>query len=64
LKLTKKASANLSPHLANVLLPDDPIEHLTGIFKDVPQSMAEELPRERALDGHAVEFGHNGFAHV
>lgn len=31
-------------------LPDDPIEHLTGIFKDVPQSMAEDLLRERAQD--------------
>jgi AbrB family looped-hinge helix DNA binding protein len=31
-------------------LPDDPIEHLTGIFKDVQQSMAEELLRERAQD--------------
>ena len=31
-------------------LPDDPIEHLTGIFKDVSQSMAEDLLRERAQD--------------
>jgi AbrB family looped-hinge helix DNA binding protein len=31
-------------------LPDDPIEHLTGTFKDVSQSMAEDLLRERAQD--------------
>jgi AbrB family looped-hinge helix DNA binding protein len=36
-------------------LPDDPIEHLTGIFKDVPQSMAEELLRERAQDDRRDE---------
>jgi AbrB family looped-hinge helix DNA binding protein len=36
-------------------LPDDPIEHLTGIFKDVPQSMAEDLLRERAQDDRCDE---------
>jgi len=36
-------------------LPDDPIEHLTGIFKDVPQAMAEELLRERAQDDRRDE---------
>jgi len=36
-------------------LPDDPIEHLTGIFKDVQQSMAEELLRERAQDDRRDE---------
>ena len=31
-------------------LPDDPIEFLTGIFKDHPQSMAEQLLKERKRD--------------
>jgi len=34
---------------------DDPIEHLTGIFKDVPQSMAEDLLKERAQDDRGDE---------
>jgi len=31
-------------------LPDDPIEFLTGIFKDHPRSMARELLKERKRD--------------
>ncbi len=31
-------------------LPDDPIEFLTGIFKDHPRSMAEQLLEERKKD--------------
>jgi len=31
-------------------LPDDPIEFLTGIFKDYPHSMAGELLKERKRD--------------
>ena len=31
-------------------LPDDPIEFLTGIFKDHPESMAEQLLKERKRD--------------
>jgi AbrB family looped-hinge helix DNA binding protein len=31
-------------------LPDDPIEFLTGIFKDHPGSMAGELLKERKRD--------------
>jgi hypothetical protein len=42
-------------HLEVRPLPDDPIEHLTGIFKEVPQSMAQELLRERAQDDRGDE---------
>jgi AbrB family looped-hinge helix DNA binding protein len=31
-------------------LPDDPIEFLTGIFKEYPRSMAEDLLKERKKD--------------
>ena len=31
-------------------LPDDPIEFLTGIFKDHPKSLAGELLKERETD--------------
>ena len=31
-------------------LPDDPIEFLTGIFKEYPRSMAGELLKERKRD--------------
>jgi len=31
-------------------LPDDPIEFLTGFFKDHPRSMAEQLLEERKRD--------------
>jgi AbrB family looped-hinge helix DNA binding protein len=47
----KRLSLKLvNDHIEVRPLPDDPIEHLTGIFKDVPQSMAEDLLRERAQD--------------
>ena len=47
----KRLSLKLvNDHMEVRPLPDDPIEHLTGIFKDVPQSMAEDLLRERAQD--------------
>ena len=36
-------------------LPDDPIEHLTGIFKDHPVSLAKELLRERGEDDRVDE---------
>jgi AbrB family looped-hinge helix DNA binding protein len=31
-------------------LPDDPIEFLTGIFKDHPRSMSRDLLKERKED--------------
>ncbi len=37
-------------HLEIRPLPDDPIEFLTGIFKDCPKSMSEELLKERKKD--------------
>jgi AbrB family looped-hinge helix DNA binding protein len=47
----KRLSLKLvNDHMEVRPLPDDPIEHLTGIFKDVPQSMAEDLLKERAQD--------------
>ena len=36
-------------------LPDDPIEFLTGIFKDHPRSMARELLEERKKDDKTDE---------
>ena len=36
-------------------LPDDPIEFLTGIFKDHPRSMAGELLEERKKDNKIDE---------
>ena len=36
-------------------LPDDPIEHLTGIFEMHPTSMSEELLKERKKDNAADE---------
>jgi AbrB family looped-hinge helix DNA binding protein len=36
-------------------LPDDPIEFLTGIFKDYPRSMAGELLEERKKDNKIDE---------
>ena len=37
------------------LLPDDPIEFLTGIFEDHPTSLAEELLNERKQDNEIDE---------
>lgn len=42
-------------HLEIRPLPDDPIEFLTGIFKDHPQSMAEQLLEERKKDNKTDE---------
>ena len=36
-------------------LPDDPIEFLTGIFKDHPHSLAEQLLEERKRDNKTDE---------
>jgi AbrB family looped-hinge helix DNA binding protein len=38
-------------------LPDDPIEHLTGIFADTSVSMASELLAERKQDNKIDEKG-------
>lgn len=38
-------------------LPDDPIEYLTGIFKNHPKSMATELVKERKRDDKIDEKG-------
>ena len=47
----KKMSLRLvDDHLELRPLPDDPIEFLTGIFKDHPRSLADELLRERKKD--------------
>ena len=47
----KKVSLRLvDDHLELRPLPDDPIEFLTGIFKDHPRSLADELLRERKKD--------------
>ena len=42
-------------HLELRPLPDDPIEYLTGFFKDHPTSMASELVAERAGDDRIDE---------
>jgi AbrB family looped-hinge helix DNA binding protein len=44
-------------HIEMRPLPDDPIEFLTGIFKDIPVSMASELLEERKSDNEKDE-GH------
>lgn len=36
-------------------LPDDPIEHLTGIFKNYKGSLADELLKERKKDNQKDE---------
>jgi len=36
-------------------LPDDPIDYLTGVFKDHPVSMADELLKERKADDQIDE---------
>jgi AbrB family looped-hinge helix DNA binding protein len=36
-------------------LPDDPIQFLTGIFKDYPKSMSTELLEERRKDDRIDE---------
>ena len=56
IKPGKRISLKLvGDHMEVRPLPDDPIEHLTGIFEDVPRSMAEELLKERAKDDNTDE---------
>jgi hypothetical protein len=42
-------------HLELRPLPDDPIEFLTGIFKDQSHSLSDELLRERKKDNDIDE---------
>jgi AbrB family looped-hinge helix DNA binding protein len=52
----KKVSLRLvDDHLELRPLPDDPIEFLTGIFKDHPHSLSDELLRERKKDNDLDE---------
>ena len=52
----KKVSLRLvDDHLELRPLPDDPIEFLTGIFKDHPHSLSDELLRERKKDNKLDE---------
>ena len=47
----KKVSLRLvDDHLELRPLPDDPIEFLTGIFRDHPYSLSVELLKERKKD--------------
>jgi len=52
----KKMSLRLvDDHLELRPLPDDPIEFLTGIFKEHPRSLSDELLRERKKDNDLDE---------
>jgi AbrB family looped-hinge helix DNA binding protein len=52
----KKVSLRLvGDHLELRPLPDDPIEFLTGIFRDHPRSLSAELLRERKKDNDLDE---------
>jgi AbrB family looped-hinge helix DNA binding protein len=52
----KRLSVTLvGDHVEVRMLPDDPIEHLTGIFKAIPKSMASELLEERSHDDRVDE---------
>lgn len=52
----KKVSLRLvDDHLELRTLPDDPIEFLTGILKDHPHSLSDELLRERKKDNDIDE---------
>ncbi|MEW5768409.1 MAG: AbrB/MazE/SpoVT family DNA-binding domain-containing protein [bacterium] len=42
-------------HIEIIPLPDDPIKTLTGIFKDYPGSLANELLEEREKDNKQDE---------
>lgn len=56
IKPGKKISLRLvDDHLELRPLPDDPIEFLTGIFKDHPRSLSDELLRERKKDNDLDE---------
>lgn len=47
----------VNDHLEIRPLPDDPIEFLTGIFKDHSESMAAQLLEERRKDDQIDEKG-------
>jgi AbrB family looped-hinge helix DNA binding protein len=52
----KKMSLKLvEDHLELRPLPDDPIEFLTGIFKNHPHSLSDELLKERKKDNDLDE---------
>jgi AbrB family looped-hinge helix DNA binding protein len=52
----RKVSLRLvDDHLELRPLPDDPIEFLTGFFKDHPLSLSDELLRERKNDNDLDE---------
>jgi AbrB family looped-hinge helix DNA binding protein len=52
----KKLSLRLvDDHLEIRPLPDDPIDFLTGIFRDYPHSLSDELLRERKKDNDFEE---------
>jgi AbrB family looped-hinge helix DNA binding protein len=56
IKPGKKVSLRLvDDHLELRPLPDDPIEFLTGIFKDHPRSLSDELLKERREDDELDE---------
>jgi AbrB family looped-hinge helix DNA binding protein len=58
IKPGKRLSIKLvDDHLEMRLLPDDPIEFLTGIFKGVRRSMSRDLLRERKKDNGIDEKG-------
>ena len=59
-KLGIKSGTNISialvdDHIEIRPLPDDPIEFLTGFFKDHPSSLAQELLDERKKDNRIDE---------
>ena len=56
IKPGKRLSLNLvGDHIEIRPLSDDPIEYLTGIFQDIPGSMASELAEERKRDNKIDE---------
>jgi AbrB family looped-hinge helix DNA binding protein len=56
IKPGKRLSVKLvNDHLEIRPLPDDPIEFLTGIFKDYSRSMSAELLEERRKDDRIDE---------
>jgi AbrB family looped-hinge helix DNA binding protein len=52
----KRVSVKLvDDHIEIRPLPDDPIEFLTGVFKDSPKSMSAQLLEERRRDNRIDE---------
>jgi AbrB family looped-hinge helix DNA binding protein len=49
------AVERVNDHIEIRPLPDDPIEFLTGVFKDQPDSMASQLLEERRKDNEIDE---------